>query len=210
MFVNSGRWGEFSHISMRLYQRQDCVQTCLTSRTNRLRCWNSARVWKESSSRASLPSIRGQLLMMMSTPQNSMNQSFLRRTRWIGLSIQDMLGSQASRCLVGVFSKTHWVPGLLGSATSVAFNCPYPDIFIKHFSIICQPSGLRHGDGKLMSESRDGEQWSTFAENQSNGSLSIDDRPNAAYLFFNNTVGSDDEASMNSTRDLSTTSGHGA
>jgi hypothetical protein len=61
-----------------------------------------------------------------------------------------------------------------------------------------------------MSELRDGKKWSTLAENWSNGSLSIDDRPNAAYLVFNNTIGSNDKASINSTRDLSTTSGHGA
>lgn len=118
--------------------------------------------------------------------------------------------NSSSTSLVGAFSKTHDVPGLLGSASSVPFNCPYPDIFYKHSSIICQPSGLRYGDGKLLSELRDGKQWSTIAENWSNGSLSIDDRPNAAYLVFNNTVGSNDEGSMDSTRNSSTTSGHGA
>ena len=118
--------------------------------------------------------------------------------------------NSSSMSLVGAFSKTHDVPGRLGSASSVPFNCPYPDIFNKHFSIICQPSGLRHSDGKLMSELRDAKQWSTLAESWSNGSLSMDDRPNAAYLVFNNTIGSNDKASMNSTGDSSTTSGHGA
>ena len=61
-----------------------------------------------------------------------------------------------------------------------------------------------------MSELRDGKQWSTLAENWSNGSLSIDDRPNATYFVFNNTVVSNDEASMNITRNSSTILGHGA
>jgi hypothetical protein len=49
-----------------------------------------------------------------------------------------------------------------------------------------------------------------LAESWSNGSIRIDDRANAAYLIFNNTIGSHYGASTNGARDTSTTSGHGS
>lgn len=52
---------------------------------------------------------------------------------------------------VGTYSNTADVPGLLGSATSVPFNCPHAWIFERSSLTICQPSGYRYGEAKLMS-----------------------------------------------------------
>lgn len=112
---------------------------------------------------------------------------------------------------VGTFSKTEDNPELLGSASSVPFNCQTPADFNTYNGlIICQPSGLRYGDGKLLSELRGSDQWSPIAERWKNKSLLIDERPNAAYLIFNNTASDPSENVGNSTRNIPAVSGHGS
>jgi hypothetical protein len=111
---------------------------------------------------------------------------------------------------VGNFSKTADVPGFLGSATSVPFYCTHERIFRGSSFTICQPSGYRYGDGKLLSKLRDDKQWSHIAEGWRNGSLTIDDRPNAAYLIFDSTWASWRDKSKDVTRNISSISGHGA
>jgi hypothetical protein len=111
---------------------------------------------------------------------------------------------------VGTFSKTEEVRGLLGSASSVPFNCQFNLFALDNSLSICQPSGFRYGDGKLMSELRNGEQWSRIAESWSHGSLSIDDRPNAAYLIFNSTSLNFASGRNITVGNPSATSGHGA
>lgn len=75
---------------------------------------------------------------------------------------------------------------------------------------ICRPSGFRCGDGTLISELRDGRKLSYIAGSRSNGSLTIDDRQNAAHLIFNSTSDLFDfDASGISARNVSAASGHG-
>lgn len=105
------------------------------------------------------------------------------------LSDFDMFPAAADNRLTGYFSSTKTVPGLLGGADQVPFNCSFNTISLQDapFLSICQVSGRYKTCGKLASELRDAKEANAeYAAEELSGSG--DSSAVAAYLVVNSSL----------------------